>query len=88
VQPGDEVRAGSGGYLIGTMGNFEVSPHGFIGTVVSLPNGLTPIRGNWIALVATDSRTGEDVPLAVQDHYLPGFVPRVGGLPDMTDPRW
>jgi hypothetical protein len=88
VEVGDRIEVGSGGYLVGVPGNYELRRGAFIGDVVTIPNGFTPVKGNWIALVATDARDLRDIPLVVQDHYLPGFVPRESGLPDMADPRW
>ncbi|MEV4630214.1 hypothetical protein AB0J90_28540 [Micromonospora sp. NPDC049523] len=87
VQVGDRVDIGSGAYLTGEPGRYFLREGSLTGTVTEVPNGDTPVSGNWVAVVVTDDRDGQSVPAIAQDRYLPGFVPRKSGLPDLADPR-
>lgn len=85
---GDRVEVDSGAYLTGEPGRYYLREGRLTGTVTEVPNGDRPVSGNWVAIVIVDDRDGERLPAIVQDRYLPGFVPRRSGLPDLADPTW
>jgi hypothetical protein len=88
VQAGDRIKVESGAYLTGVPGRYLLREGTLSGTVTEVPNGDRPVSGNWVEIVIVDDRDGQRVPAIVQDHYLPGFVPRQSGLRSLADPTW